>query len=630
MANVLDRRMFTSLAGDPGSNQLTITPSNWDDIAVPNPNAGIATVDTGRPTPTKVDTQRSVVDEKPDVSQVQTEVQSNQGIDTSRQKVSQRSGIESMLPTGEPIDYAKELGGLVKDKPYSNWDYIRDMSAGLLASKNPSFLGGLGEASLDSNANRSKAVSDNNALDAKIKIASLDSKDAWTKIKYKQAVDLELTKAAAVAKGAPEFKKGTVIKTEVRTTNGVEDTWITRTFINPSDRNSIPIGQQRQLENGTWVWDEIKSNNSKVEARRHTKGEDLQSNINTYMGKPESLDAHVNSVGRLYDYKDMPILGLKDSDAYNTWIGKIMEWDSDIANQIQSSIDDGDGQATQSFINSKLQLSGLASSGRRLLESGPLSELSGDERKAMTPVISKLSKQMARQAWSQDPGGDYSAAQFVDKALRYMIPRIKWDLSGDEKFEMGLSEKQIVDETETFDDYTGQGAFNMQRGTDNYYFADNYWQPTFQIAGESQVFNKTQWDLLGRKGQSEVKLDSGRIKDRLTRNFHIPAAQAEEDVMHSFIESRSIWGGKDEWGSENSAPSYQPPDNWKVEPQYFDNIGDPYDVEDLRANKILWNGFGKGQWIFYEPDAKGVPRRKIITPRDANGSVVVPKSIPIR
>ena len=384
------------------------------------------------------------------------------------------------------------------------------------------------------------------------------------------------------------------------------------------------------MQDGSWAWTRFKADNSGVEARQFTKGEDLQKGINTYLSEPESLNAHVNSVGSLYNYKEVPILGLKDSDAYGKWIGKVMDWDVEIGEQIQQSIDDGDGQATQAFINSKLQISNLASSGRKLLESGPLSELSKADRKAMTPVISDISKRMAREAWEQDRNGDYSAPQFVDKALRYMMPRIKWDLEGDEKFAMDLSEKQITDETDVFDDHTGAGAFNMQKGTDNYYFADDFWQPTFQIPGESQVFNKSQWDLLDDKVQSEVKLDSARIKDRLVRNFNIPSAQAEEDVMHSYIESRAIWGGKDEWGSENSQPTYQPPKNWKVEPQYFDGKGEPYGVEDLRANKILWNGFGSGQWIYYEPDAKGTPRRKTITPRDANGTLLNIKSVPIR
>ena len=143
MANVMDRTMFAGAsqpwADEPlrrpapldGFNVQPVTSSNRLGDSTPMGNAtagsinqtnGIATLDAARPTPRNIDT-RQRPEQEPVPTPQQQQPMGDGGSGSGRVSTKTKVGIETTLPMGEPVDYEKELGDLVSDKPYSNWDY---------------------------------------------------------------------------------------------------------------------------------------------------------------------------------------------------------------------------------------------------------------------------------------------------------------------------------------------------------------------------------------------------------------------------------------------------------------------------------------------------------------------------
>ncbi len=561
------------------------------------------------------------------------------------------------------VDYQQELRDLVKDKPYSNWDYIRDMSAGLLASDNPSFLGALGEASLSSNANRSKVVSENDALNAKLKVASANSKEAWAKLDFTEKnrwdaaqasaqsnfntaqARVEAAKliadakvlAASTKKGdeieaarlladAAALKVGSKVKyndmkqTVIEMVNGAEVTTVLRGV--ESGIENIPPQFLRRID-GKYYAVETSVNNAGASNRIYTKAATLHRDVQESIGKSTNLYNYAQGQAEGLSSNGQRLHVLKDTPEYLEFNKKLRKSGTKLMDLYTAAINstDPDGNDIRNFSAALASQPQLEAQYKNLLASGPMAEMSEKDftNGGMLDAINSRANSLVETAMKDHPYRHYNPQDFIRQATNDVLANADFTLTGPDRF-LSTGSRSTLGDVEDL-------ANEMYGGDEeNFFFTfaatnmQNY-PPSHPKAGraiinsignrpdENSFINKTQWELLGKSGRNEVNREIGLVTDEIVRETNFTKKRVIEDLYNSTIEANSIYGGEDVIGWNNIESKFYHPEFVYIEPKvYKDANGVEQPTSNLRSKNHAWNAF-KGEWFTYDADENYLARR---------------------
>lgn len=561
------------------------------------------------------------------------------------------------------VDYQQELRDLVKDKPYSNWDYIRDMSAGLLASDNPSFLGALGEASLSSNANRSKVVSENDALNAKLKVASANSKEAWAKLDFteknrwdaaqasaqsnfntaqarveaaKLIADAKLLaasttennkrKAASLLASAAALNVGGKVKyNDMRQTvtdmvNGVEVTTVLKGV--DYGIENIPPTFLRVID-GKYFAAETSVNNAAASNRVYTKTATLHRDVQESIGKSTNLYNYAQAQAEGVSSNGQRLHVLKDTPEYLEFNKKLRTSGTKLMDLYTAAINstDPDGNDIRNFSAALASQPQLEAQYKNLLASGPMAEMSEKDftNGGMLDAINSRANSLVETAMKDYPNRHYNPQDFIRQATNDVLANADFTLTGPDRFLSTGSRSTNTDVRDLANEMYGGDE-------ENFFFTfaatnmQNY-PPSHPKAGraiinsignrpdENSFINKTQWELLGKSGRNEVNREIGLVTDEIVRETNFTKKRVIEDLYNSTIEANSIYGGEDVIGWNNIESKFYHPEFVYIEPKvYKDANGVEQPTSNLRSKNHAWNAF-KGEWFTYDADENYVARR---------------------
>ena len=572
---------------------------------------------------------------------------------------------------GTPVDYEKELGDLVSDKPYSNWDYIRDMSAGLLASKSPSFLSGLGEASLHSNANRDKAESANDALRAKIKIASTNSKDAWAKLEFaeenrwdaaqaasksryesesgKEAARVEAARLLAAAKVlaasnlAYEKKEAATLKLKAEkiaagldTETDVEFNDLRHTKTSMVDGvevketlsgikkgwENVPPSMLTQVE-GKWFAANNAIDVAAADQRQWDSTDTLYKTIQERMAKPETMYQYTQGLAEGTMVEGQRLLARKDSPEYKEFMVKLRKSKTELIDLYTAAIssEDPDGRDIQSFSTALQGFPLVQAQYKKMMASGPMAEMSQSDftNGGMMDAIGVEAHRLVEKAMRENPRAHYNPQEFIKNATKNMLVNADFNQKGPDRFLSSVGANNLN---------AAKDASNEIRGGDeeDYWFTfamsnmENYPESHPQAGkaivdsfgnrpDENSFINKTQWGLMGDQGRTEVNRGIGQLATTIMRKTGFDQARVIDDINNSIIESNSVFGGEDSIGWNNDESKFYHPDKVYIEPKmYKDGQGRKRPTSDLRSQNYTWNTF-KGEWFTYDGDDQYVGRK---------------------
>ena len=414
-------------------------------------------------------------------------------------------------------EFAKRIGVNLSDKPYDNWDYIRDMSAGLLASKEDSFLGALGDASLLSNAARSKAEDRDDTKRTSV---------ALTKFKYDEDTKTAAQKADAIVEAArlkaeaDGNKDKLASKSHTSTVNGLK---VTKTEVISGFEDSPFV---TTLPDNTRIYTVTENDVDALESKVWERGDDLIKRVDKGV-QSERMDKLIQDAATNKTFQ-----GVYLSKAIES--GKLTEFQNVMhANNIEGAAklsewtahpDEGDNAEKGAQLASMLEAGGRI--GRDLytnFQAGLYNDLNNSQQEKMKWHIADRARDMANAAHRMNPDENYSADEFITPAMDWVMDHMKWD-DPDNLFTFDSTSAQLEAMQLAHGDKLGKDFGNFVFSSDmeaaeiSKYDArhdDTFYQTPAHEAGENALWNMDQFELAKPEHQKLYISDSAGLVNKL-------------------------------------------------------------------------------------------------------------------
>jgi len=509
-------------------------------------------------------------------------------------------------------EFAKRIGINLKDKPYDNWDYIRDMSAGLLASKEDTFFGALGDAALLSNQQRDKAETGEDSKRSQLAVAKWKSDEDWKQleVKNKALIDAATIKAG----GENPLKLGPSLRT-------VDDGNGNKIEYKIIEKGKKGLDPKRIVEiDGINTLAVTSVDKGVLQERKFTHMTAFNKEAEDWVDS-DRLDHQISYVGENTAWNENMLAKWKSTDSYKKTIVKLNDSKEDGAEKLANALEDGNAQEAFQYASALTQIGGVGKSLADAYYTGLLSQLSPGERNQIkTTILSETRKRMEEKYDPANPKS-YVAWDFIQPATSYVLKNMKWDETGTLKFDLGSTQSELNNFRSGLDAITGEdrnkewwtwGWLNQQEFVDGDPRKELGWEAPFNRPDESSIFNKNQWELLPEDQKQDVENIGSNIISTLKKDFNVSEKQGINDILASITDSNSIGGGEDIWLWKNQQSKLRKPKQWYVEPIAYDKNNKRRSVDELRKKGIMWNGF-KGEWFTFQKDQEGEWRRKIVT-----------------
>jgi hypothetical protein len=542
----------------------------------------------------------------------------------------QKEGIETLLPEEEPPvtptasdpssyeqrpdesleDFAARIGINLNNKPYSNWDYIRDMSAGLLqhSRDDGTFFGALGPAATKTNAAMREAERDEKQLRNKLAIAKWKSDEEWQKdiMKLNAAEKLAKLKASKL-----ELKGKPIIIDDGRGTK-------TTAQLITGDYRLVPE-HMRIWSGGRPFYKTTEENNAVMLQQRFDSTKDFNTTVSDYV-KTENMQSMLDQFALGTSYGGVMISRLRDSDDYDDLMTDFREGTSKLGQRLADLMDDknADPDDISKLVLSLRDNDAVEAAIKRKFMGGLYSQVLPSEKTELAQVIGKEARRAGGEAITNDPWEYQTPMDYITAATADIMGNAKWGLEpGDPaKFNPTQTEYDLQKFKSGWDTLTGEDDSDELLNTRLFNLAE--YTPNHSLYGtkggkhplKGSMFTDSQWELLKPEHKKAFFNDGSALSAKLQRDYGYTQKRADEDVMSSFIDSNAIRGGADNflvWNDYES--SYTKPKQWFVEPDgYTDATGKHHTIDELRKEKITWNGI-IGEWYKFIDVDTDTPRR---------------------
>jgi hypothetical protein len=462
--------------------------------------------------------------------------------------------------------FAKDLG-VDLGNSYDAWAYIRDMSAGLLASDDNTFLGALGDAALLSNKNRATMDAAQKELQAKLAMAKWKNEQDWAKVKYKGAVDLAEAglrskgTAASYTMGSPvtlDKKLGATISF-VPITKGADAAFASNVKVVNHPEYGLGFIKQEgdSLSVKKYIQEQTKETIGRID--ESFKAEGFDTTLEKYLMRQDP-------------YNNTPIL--KVSNDYKDQVINIMKGNEEAAEGYLEALEDGDPQAAEAYASS-LGMSGQIIKQLQLVNrEGIWTEQSDSDKDSIKQLIESWSRRLAKADIAMNPtapnyrdADDYNIA-----AMNLVLPNINWGVEGPGKFRIDLSEKQLKSALSDSD-----AVFGTDFANDPFVFELlNFVEPIIPGGdtsimynkGETEWLNKTQEGLLNDYNRQALRADHASNREHIARkmNDRMTPEEVGQDYLQEVFRTRAVGGGEDVLGPNNESAKYIPLRTWFPEP----------------------------------------------------------------
>ena len=513
--------------------------------------------------------------------------------------------------------FAKDLGVDLGD-PYDAWAYIRDMSAGLLASDSNTFLGALGDAALLSNKNRQTMEAAQKELKAKLVMAKWKNDEDWAKLHYKTAAEL----ATAKNKRGSAFKKLPGGSYSDIGLNGEKISWT------PIEMTPEGVNAAQAMPTGTWEWkgdqlyvqdvdrktyDKLLAERTRIEEGYNWGGQKLDKTENVKAMIDNQLFKTTAGGEYLLSIRNNPEVQELIADLMGQY-GKGME---EFGEYYLNSAEPEGAEVARMLTQVPQIIQGL----RSVMTKGPLSNMHDADYKEIADRIQTLYNRGVEEAAVK--GSLLTPIKYNEifkTALKNTVRDIKvYQKDRGFKFAWGVSESDLKEAAEASEDIRGIGWFNLKDTPPNY----NKQIEMFQRSDERPLINKDQIELLPKEQVPEVYGDMGKIREEMLRHG-FDRDRAKWDINLSYDTSGLIFGGEDRFNlfSKKDLDSrYVKPPQFYLEPLTFSKNGQEYPTSKLRDQDIHFNIFtGK----YYRYDENGY-RKDIIPENDPSVKIDKPR-----
>jgi hypothetical protein len=491
-------------------------------------------------------------------------------------------------------EFANQFGLDPRAKAYDPWAYIRDMSAGLLASNNPRFLGALGDAALLSNKNRAAMDAAQKDLQAKLAIAKYGSDQKWKQKAFDAEVDMYEADMDALADGpGMGWKTGDVYDTYTGA-DGLER----KISIVTEGWQNVPEHMRHYLPNGQVGVIALKHDEAKQLDKMQGDLQKAYNEVSAQIIKPDNMKAEIDSWLRQTTAGGEFVLSLKNIDGYNDIVETLMDSSEDAAIELGEMLSEGNPDAAE-VARALTQLPQVFQQFKRLAESGPAANLEDAAYAAIRQRANQLAKLKLMDQALNTPSNErfiYDAPGTITSALQEATQEINWDADNFQfKFRgQGATTDQLKSAQSASEDMRGIGWFNLRDAPVGY--TKGY--APFHNPGEIALFNLDQIELANPEVANEAYIDMAKIHDLMAREGY-DATQARWDINLSFDDSNLIYGGEDKpgWWKDSKA-TYKKPDTWYMEPKFYILNGVQKPTSELRDKGIFWNGFKGEHFVF--------------------------------
>lgn len=559
-----------------------------------------------------IDEEPVLLDPPEEISDAESEEELVKSGETPIRAALEAAGVEKgSLPEQEILQsvkespevrksFAEELGIDVSN-PYDTWAYIRDMSAGLLASDEPTFLGAWGEAALMSNKNRKEANKENRLLKAKLALTK------WENEEKKKAADLKYGRDVDIATLKASIKKPK--NPHDRVLSSITENGITYETIE-SDQPPAPGSgiQFIPTDNGKFVF--VRPTNKRAPENRKRMVE-LSDKLSDRINSPEVFDRAVRTAGYGTIFKGKPLYDFAKNEKYEEARAALKGKSKEVLEKYADAVDEGNAEDATDYLRQAQILPQLGPAMQKHFEQGVITELSAYDR----DMIAKLTQKKALELMNEvEFGGErtYTVDDFLRPALQYVLDNANWDMEGRDRYRMDLTREEIEQGYRTWKQHAGVApkpydapwwswdALNAAEYPEGHPGASITEDP-FRKAGDIGMINMNQFEMLPAHIQSQLNADMITVA-RNVRQFNPNVT--EEEIRNKFltavIVNNSLHGGEDTWGKGSDVPSkYSPPKAkmWHVEPQKIVKKGKSYKPESLFKDfDMAWDGF-RGQWF---------------------------------
>lgn len=508
-------------------------------------------------------------------------------------------------------EYWRERGIELADentKPYDGWDYIRDMSAGLLASDDESFFKSLGQASLLSNKNRAAAELRESTQSDVLAVKRWENEE---KIKAAKLQQESVIEAARLRAGGPPDLKLVPGTSSSTTTGGVT---VTRQLIaENSSIYGIPPENLESLGNGRYNFVSSTNDRDHADAMKFTQLQPLKQAITDKVDKPDTMrllvDAGMQPLMSRPGFMEGRLGNREDTKEL---IGKLHKASFEGADKLAKLLEDGDGEDAATLARSLLDTGQLTRDMQKALNNVLLSS---NDRGKINQMIGERARAQATAGWEENL--PRTTADYMPEARDYVLENINWGIpeGNPARYNFDIT-KGFLDETnEYMGDIFGKDSGKTWLNADWLDVAEftpnhalkSQWGNNNPMSknDETPLWNKDQWELLVEEDPYTALRATNMvasIASKLTQGPNRKSkADAMEDVMATFIDANLLRGGDDAPGWDNIPPKFFELREWKQEPPTFSVGGVVHNTQQLREKKILWNG-KNGHWFGFTED----------------------------
>jgi hypothetical protein len=519
-------------------------------------------------------------------------------------------------------DFAKDLGVDLKD-PYDTWAYIRDMSAGLLASDDSTYLGALGDAALLSNKNRRIANAAHKELKAKLALAQWKNQEDWAKLKYKTAAAFQT--ALAKNAGGAGFKKQPAGAYSDIGLNGEKIQW-SPIEMTPEGVNAVqtmPNTMWQYHGNQLYVKDLDQKTYDQLIANRDRIEKAYDGVVTRWFGKPETMRAEIDNQFFQTTAGGEYLLSVRDDPAMQKIVSNLMEQHvegiEEFADTYLGEAKPDGAEVARMLVQFPQIIQGLT----RSMTEGPASNLPEADYKEISNRIEQLTKQGLGDAAIDNQFKPIDNSLVFQNALKNAVQDIKWDAPNRKfKYAWGVSLTDLEEIQDASEDVRGIGWFNLAEAPETYQKQVDM----FYRSDEMPPFNRDQIENLPPEQRDDVYIDMAKIQRHMLRHG-LDRDRIKWDINLSYDDSGLVFGGEDRFNlfgiQKDVDARYEQPSNMYLEPLYFTKNGNQYSTEVLRDQGIFFNVF-KGSYFEYDENGN---RHDIFPEQQPGIKIGKPKSV---
>lgn len=535
------------------------------------------------------------------------------------------------IPPEEKMSLAEELGIDLTD-PYDDWAWVRDMSAGLLASEQPTLFSAWGEAALASNKNRDVKEAWAKEMDAKLKLAkwTMEEKERLQDKKSAQDLNAAWYKAQWENKGIDCKAVNGICIDKTIDSNDFSGRTSGKYHI-VKDMNAIPEGVNVTMHPTLGIPVVLKT-----DAQFPPYMEQFDKELGKLTeGKRNEI---VSGLAKGIEYNGEPILRLTEDDDRGKNYYRSVENISGMYNRLLDLQESGkfntkEGQEERDHIMGQIMNTpGLNAIVYNSFQQGPFAEKLGPVKERLQMKIDEVAADMYEDAVMNAKDNKYPrVAEVWGKAAEDVLMNVKWDLDPNLPgfWNPTYDTKQYEATVSDADTYFGTDDANEWFNTTLLNFAENPKilsgrdRPPLQLPNERPLINRNQYQLADKNQKGKYLDYVSEIGAKIAQENGLSPEDAREDAFVGTIVNRSLWGGEDTLGSDNQNSIFHKPERWILEPnrKVKGTIENPKTGKPEKFDGTLMRDVMRKFGFYWEP-VGGVWRYG-----DDESNVVNPKSI---